>query len=237
MSGEFVRDYDQVDSSGRVTPIKNDRCYPIFTKKFIQNKPESIKQGKIVGEYREMVEVVIAGDRSQSWYGKVTDEHRDRWRPLYDAWKRGEEAPLDGTPLEKFPLIHESFAHQLRALGIRTVEQMANLTDTQAQGFMGGTEWRRKAHEFLNRDGTEEQRKIRALEQQVASIKQADPPAVVPNIEEIVARAVAAALAQQAALSPVARPKKERTEKQKANDARLAERRKGVSADDQPKAE
>lgn len=211
MSGEFVRDYDQIDNNGKYTVLKEDRCYPVFTTKFRQNKVESLKQGHIVGETVEMVEVMVAGDPKQAWFGKVTNEHRERWPRQYKAWKSGEEAPIDGTPLEQWPVIGTSFLHQLKALGLRTVEQMSNLTDAQCQNFMGGMDFRKKAKEYLAKDGTAADKTIRDLQARIAAMEAAPVAAPVPvDMAAMVADAVAKALAVS---TP---PKKPLSEKKKA---------------------
>ena len=50
--------------------------------------------------------------------------------PAYEAWKSGQEVPVDGTPLGAWPGINETQAEAIRAIGIRTVEDVAAMTDT-----------------------------------------------------------------------------------------------------------
>jgi uncharacterized coiled-coil protein SlyX len=61
-----------------------------------------------------------------------------RWdaiKPHYEAWKAGREVPLDGTPLAAWPGISQEQAELLRMKGVRTVEQVAALTDTHRQSM------------------------------------------------------------------------------------------------------
>lgn len=51
-------------------------------------------------------------------------------RPAYEAWKSGEEMPVDGTPIGAWPGITPDQAAGLKAAGLRSVEEMANATDT-----------------------------------------------------------------------------------------------------------
>jgi hypothetical protein len=56
-----------------------------------------------------------------------------RWnaiKPSYDAWKAGQEVPLDGTPLAAWPGLSPEQAELFKMKGVRTVEQIAGLTDT-----------------------------------------------------------------------------------------------------------
>ena len=54
----------------------------------------------------------------------------DAIRPSYEAWKSGQEAPENGTPLGAWPAIDPLQANVLRTNGIRSVEDVAALTDS-----------------------------------------------------------------------------------------------------------
>lgn len=59
---------------------------------------------------------------------------RSRWdqiKPAYDAWKEGKEAPLDGIPLAAWPAVSEIQIEELRKHGIKTVQAVAEVTDSQ----------------------------------------------------------------------------------------------------------
>lgn len=62
----------------------------------------------------------------------------DRWnaiRPAYEAWKKGQEVPVDGTPLAVWAGVNPELADLFRMKGVRTVEQVAGLTDTHRQSM------------------------------------------------------------------------------------------------------
>lgn len=57
---------------------------------------------------------------------------RARWdaiKPAYDAWKEGKEVPLDGIPLAAWPAVSAPFIEELRKHGIKTVQDVAAITD------------------------------------------------------------------------------------------------------------
>lgn len=65
--------------------------------------------------------------------GKKLSFMRARWEmiePSYRAWKDGREMPLDGTPLAVWPGVTAEQAEALRRVGLRTVEDVATLTDS-----------------------------------------------------------------------------------------------------------
>lgn len=56
----------------------------------------------------------------------------DRWdrvKPAYDAWKQGQDMPQSGTPLAAWHGITVEQADALKATGIRSVEEFAELSD------------------------------------------------------------------------------------------------------------
>lgn len=50
-------------------------------------------------------------------------------RPAYEAWLQGQEAPVDGTPLDAWAGITKREAKEFIAAGYRSVEDIAALTD------------------------------------------------------------------------------------------------------------
>jgi nucleotidyltransferase/DNA polymerase involved in DNA repair len=82
---------------------------------------------------------------------RVTEEHRQAWPKQYEAFKAGREIATEGTPLEAWPRVQPKQLHELKALGFKTVEQIASMDD-QAAGRVGtgGRDLRRVAQAFLN---------------------------------------------------------------------------------------
>ena len=54
---------------------------------------------------------------------------RDYIMPKYEAWKKSEEIPLDGTPLGAATFLREEDCDVLKKAGLRTLEEFAILTD------------------------------------------------------------------------------------------------------------
>lgn len=77
-----------------------------------------------------------------------------RWnaiKPQYDAWKQGREVPIDGTALAAWPGISSDQAEMLRNMGLRTVEEIAEASDSIITKipFPGARELRSSAQNFL----------------------------------------------------------------------------------------
>lgn len=115
---------------------------------------------------------------------------RDRWSiigPLYDAWKTNQEIPANGTPLGAWSGITQEQADVMRQYGLRTVEDVADATDsvisrvplpgartlqTLAKNFLGSRDQARVAEDMALKD------------QEIASLK-ADHEEMMRMLEEM----------------------------------------------------
>lgn len=52
-------------------------------------------------------------------------------RGAYEAWKSGQETPVDGTPLDAWPALTKVQVEAFRAAQYRTIEDVAEITDGQ----------------------------------------------------------------------------------------------------------
>lgn len=80
----------------------------------------------------------------------ATRADAERFPAEYRAYCQGRVARPDGTPLEVIFPHHADVVMMLGAHGVYTVEQLADLTDTQKQNLgMGGHEWSGRARQYL----------------------------------------------------------------------------------------
>ncbi|NKL37490.1 hypothetical protein GFL49_27745 [Rhizobium leguminosarum bv. viciae] len=59
-----------------------------------------------------------------------------RWsaiEPAYEAWKKGHELPINGTPLAHWPGVSAAMAGELRKYNVLTVENVRDLAETQLE--------------------------------------------------------------------------------------------------------
>lgn len=137
------------------------------------------KDGKTV-QTREMVELAHPNMQSMStnivWIREATKSARD-WEaiaPYYEAWRKGQDAPVTGTPLGAWPGITPEQAEVFKAAGIRTVEDVSMMND-RVMGMVKLPNIRRfkmEAGQFLEASDTRaaqmklaaQDEKIRALE-------------------------------------------------------------------------
>jgi hypothetical protein len=74
----------------------------------------------------------VAGANPASMAAQVLWAHI---KPRYEAWKGNQELPETGTPLAAWNHLTPTQAEFLRTNGIRSVEDVASLTDTHIQQF------------------------------------------------------------------------------------------------------
>lgn len=80
---------------------------------------------------------------------------RARWaqiEPAFNAWKGGQEIPLNGTPLGAWPAVNAGQVDVLRHYGIRTVEEVSGLSEAQIERITlpGMRDLQRQARTFLD---------------------------------------------------------------------------------------
>lgn len=148
---------------------------------------------------------------------KVTDANPEnpayaaayaRWKaiePAYNAWKKGQELPEEGTPLAAFNLLRREDQDALRAGGVRTVEELSSMTDgqrdsfriprmreliKQAQVFLAAEDRNKAQLEIQARDTRIEalEAEMKSMREQFAKGPQPQPLPIVPGDETAVAK-------------------------------------------------
>jgi hypothetical protein len=76
--------------------------------------------------------------RLPKYYPAIWNAFQDHYR----AWKAGQEPPLNGTPLAEWPQASRAEVETLRSIHIRTVEELAELTDADGQRLGNLLGWR-----------------------------------------------------------------------------------------------
>ena len=116
--------------------------------------------------------------------GKKLAFMRHRWamiEPAYLAWKQGNDIPVDGTPLSAWAGITPEQVRVLQGQGIRTVEEIAKMTDGAAA----------KVHLPNVRDMIKQARLfLESADAAVAAQKAAQQDARIADLEEKLAAAM-----------------------------------------------
>lgn len=113
--------------------------------------------GRPIFEDREYIEIRAPGDRLNVVHKEVTQDIRQRYATQYKAWKAGQDQDAAvGTPLAMWPQVTSSDVETFKYQGIRTVEQLAALSETTIQALGPGyRKLKQRATDFLaaSKDG------------------------------------------------------------------------------------
>jgi hypothetical protein len=110
--------------------------------------------------------------------GMRGDHIRAVWaiiEPAYKAWKDGAEAPEVGTALGAWPGVTPEQAKALRSIGIRSVEEMASVSESvmARSPVPNMRDLKAQAQLWLDgRDGAEQAAKITELQAQLEAMKE-----------------------------------------------------------------
>lgn len=147
---ESLADYGQAAvMDGQARYALDKKLYVQFYTRAVMNNFKSAQEGRPIFDELDFVRIIIPGDRNNVVDTEVTQEHRIRFQEQYDRFKKNQEQAVSGTPLEVWPQMTVGMVAELKAQGIHTVEQLADLPDGLAQKFMGSFALRQKAKTFL----------------------------------------------------------------------------------------
>lgn len=82
--------------------------------------------------------------------GRMPQEWEQQYHEKYDAWKKGEELPLDGVPIKGWAVASPAQQETLLRMNILTVEDLALINDEGVRRIgMGGVDLKHKAVAWL----------------------------------------------------------------------------------------
>ena len=157
------------------------RFYPVPK----ENKSKSEEAGRPIFEEREYISIMVPGNKDSIIERPVSDLDRARFPRHYAAFKDNRAQEVEGTMLASWPGITRAQVEELRFLNIVTVEQLAGMSDTHTQKFMGLSGLKTRAKLFMeaaasnsNNEKTaaaleEKDQKIAGLEGQIAELTRA----------------------------------------------------------------
>lgn len=144
---------------------KQIRSWVQFEQRDKEDKMATAALGKYVGTDEDFVIITPAygkddihktvtawkeGLQLQLQEGKISQEDVNYYLARYDAWKKGLEMPLEGTPIKTWGAISPSQQKLLISVGVLTVEDLAQMNDEGIRRVgMGAVELRRKANAWI----------------------------------------------------------------------------------------
>lgn len=131
-----VQDKAASDAAGRY--IAKDVDYalitPLYTKDVIIHK---------VSDWMPKLAADVENER-------IPKQWADAYRKGYEAWKAGEEMPLNGTPIKSWGVLSPAQQETLIRMSVLTVEDLAAINDDGIRRIgMGGVDLKNKAIAFI----------------------------------------------------------------------------------------
>lgn len=137
------------ETGGNARFVGDQRLYVRFFQHPRRNEVKSQEAGRPIFEDAEYIEIRIPGDKDNIVVRPVRPLDRSRFRERYLKFRQGIEDVVEGMPLEMWPVVTRAQAEELKFFNIRTVEQLAEVSDGLAQKFIGIHELKRKAKTYV----------------------------------------------------------------------------------------
>lgn len=148
------------------TPAKEELPpYVRFSVMPVEDRTQLLTNGKYGFRNVEVAHVTRPGQRdtvvreAEAWLADLQKRSADGMVPanwfthfsaMYEAWKKGLEMPMEGTPLRGWSLLLPAAVENLLLLGFQTVEQLAAADETAVQRIgVGGVRMRELARDWL----------------------------------------------------------------------------------------
>ena len=145
--------------------VKEKPPYVVFEYRPVEDRTQTIAQGRFIAKDVAFAKITRPGSRdtleveAESWLNQLKlkasrNEAPAEWatgfREMFERWKKGEDIPLEGTPLKGWPVISPAAQVLIGKAGFRTVEELASAGDAEvSQIGTGAIEFRNKAKLWL----------------------------------------------------------------------------------------
>jgi len=160
----------------------DDKLHVKFFTKAYRNDEKSMEANRPIYEDKDCIQIMVPGDKHNIIIRPVWDQDLQRWPQKWAQYKSGKEQIQTGTPLSRAPFMTEGAVEELAYLNIRTVEQLANLSDGNMP-FMGAADYKRMAQDFLKKATSTDVllERLAELEAKLAAMETKDNPAQDPT--------------------------------------------------------
>lgn len=142
--------------------VKDRPAHVRFERVAVENPTATAKEGRYVAVDVDYVTVTPVGGggngvkwkikqwmdnlRYEEQSGRIPQAWVEQYRKAYEAWKNGQEIPLNGTPIRGWMVISPAQQEMLIARGVQTLEDLAVINAEGIQRIgMGGVELKNKA--------------------------------------------------------------------------------------------
>lgn len=134
----------------------------------VHHKAKSEAEGRPIFVDVPHITIITPGSRD-TFVGEATENYQRRFPRQWAAFLSKSSQDVEGTPLTEVTWLTLSQVAEMKASNIFTVEQLANLTDANAQKIMGNFAIRDKAKRWL--DASKGESVYTKLEQRISALE------------------------------------------------------------------
>ncbi len=128
----------------------DDKLFVKFYNKPVKDEEKSLAANRSIFRDDVYIHIRIPGDKFNDVNRPAFPEDFQRFPAHYDRFRKNAEQ-IVGTPLSVLPFLSEGQVLEYAAAFIRTVEQLAGMSDVNCQKMMGSITHKAQAQQFLDR--------------------------------------------------------------------------------------
>lgn len=113
------------------------------------NEIKSLEAGHPVYDDREYITIIVPGDKNSIVHRPVWAQDRTRFARQYAAFKNGLSQEVTGLPLTMWGGMKLSQAKEFEYFNVKTVEQLAGMSDGNGIAIHGFQELKQRAKDYL----------------------------------------------------------------------------------------
>lgn len=139
-----------VEAFGLDSRKGDERLMIRFFKKAARDDEASQASGAMRFKEVECIQIMVPGDRDNIIIRPLGEGDKRRFGQQYADWQRtGQGESVNGTPLEMWGKLTLPQIEEFRYIGVRTLEQLAELRDDACMKLPGAVQLKQKAADFL----------------------------------------------------------------------------------------
>ena len=152
----------------------DESLFVVFYMGTLKNDARSEAEGRHIFDDVECVRIIVPGDKNMLIDRPATKDDKRRFAKQYAMFQQGktEEEQVSGTRLTEWPFLSRAQVEEFRYLGMRTVEQLAEVRDDICARVPGLTTVKKNAQTWLGKakSSAEAAKITKTLEDQAAEI-------------------------------------------------------------------
>lgn len=151
-NNEYDLNHRDFQRAGKYNPEADATLLVKFYMRPRLDQAASKKEGRPIYKEVEHIDIRVPGNRNAGAARPATPADKERFAEHYRRFKdRVSQDDTSGTLLSEWAPISRSQAEELAFFHVKTVEQLANMSDTQVSKFMGMMGLKERAKEWLDK--------------------------------------------------------------------------------------